>query len=78
MTMSLSYVHLILLFKVFFSEEAEALSKNLNLKIYRTSVKDNVNIDDGRLHVSEFTFGKGELEYSMPGNVCHFLLGLPT
>ena len=33
----------------FFSEEAESLAKKLRLKFYRTSVKEDLNVNDGEL-----------------------------
>jgi len=30
-----------------YSEEAEALAKKLRLRFYRTSVKDNLNVEEG-------------------------------
>ncbi len=31
-----------------FSEEAENLARRLKLRFYRTSVKENINVDDGK------------------------------
>ena len=33
---------------IFTREEAEELSSRLNLKLFKTSVKDNVLVDDGK------------------------------
>ena len=37
------------LFCLNFSEEAESLAKKLRLKFYRTSVKEDLNVNDGKM-----------------------------
>lgn len=32
------------------SEEAEALAKRLKLRFYRTSVKEDLNVNEGEVH----------------------------
>ena len=34
--------------RVFFREEVDELACDLNLKLFKTSVKDNKNVDEGK------------------------------
>ena len=38
------------------SEQAEALSRDLNLRFYRACVKDNLNVSEGMSHDTEVAF----------------------
>lgn len=38
------------------SEQAEALSRDLNLRFYRACVKDNLNVSEGMSHGSNVAF----------------------
>lgn len=51
----------IFFFKLIYSEEAEALAKKLKLRFYRTSVKEDLNVNEGKLPFKKLT---GSLFYS--------------
>ena len=49
----LSYLYTCKIITIFFRSEAEALSRELNMRLYRTSVKDDLNVSVVFQHLAE-------------------------